>query len=346
MDLLRSRSQPCAHQSIGARRRLTLLSVLVVLFAAIDTPLIPAQRTENTQSAASQPEVAKLSADQVASIYYPQEMADPDGQAGQNYCAVSSEKSASGAPTTVFAAYIWGPDTNPGEIWVFQRQSNGDYRGSRVGDPNLMLSADRCDISVTDAGPAVGKVIEVTLWGNRNSSSFLFRWDGSRLATIGPVDRSADSRLIDAVVESWRLLPIFSGNAPGLEVHGGDPYDAIYRFDGRRYAFQARVAYSGVFRCLADACDATYETFRITRKMTGPFVLRVGNGELSGKGRVPAASVEINGVDMGELAPADGVTVFPAAKLAVGVNKIHIRPQPSTDGSVRTIYVLVEDHTK
>lgn len=355
MGLRRFRSR--SHPGQQFRNRRTVHCATVLLLAGMGMPMMLSQASSTTQAPPSHPAAATLSAEQIASTYYPQEMVDPDGQAGQNYCAVAYENAPDGAPATVLAVYPWGPVGNPGEIWVYQRQSDGDYRGKRIGDPKLALFADNCHISVTDAGPAVGKVIEVALSGNRNSSSFLFRWTGTELAEIGPTFQDSHEDLVEPALTNSGFAPIFPDGTlavidgpadPGFD----DPFEnefTIYHFDGRTYSPYARGLYMDEFySCLKPGCTESEGTFSIPRRSTGPYLLRVVNGDASGKNRVAGATIALNGRIVADLpSPVGGKTVIvkQLPRMVAGENKLTVRLKRLPGSSSGLVYVVIEDHT-
>ncbi|HTV15741.1 MAG TPA: hypothetical protein VME68_13560 [Acidobacteriaceae bacterium] len=361
MNLLRSLSVLYPHESIADRRSLRPLGIAITVLAAISTPLTLAQQSNNAQLAASRPEVAKLSADQVATAYYPEDMVDPDGQAGENYCAVAYENAADGAPATVFAVYPWGPPGKSGEMWEFSRQPSGDYQGRQVGDPKLDLNAsDRCNISVTDAGHNVGKVIEVALWGNRNSSSYLFRWDGTHLTTAGPVDLDPSGRWLDTDLNNMAFVPIFEDGALGvvsgpLDTGDSDEVDSdqhveLYRFDGKTYSFYATGLYMGEFSsCSSSSCGPDHAEFDVPKGSMGSLVLRIGNGDASGAKRVAGGIIALNGKVVAEIPGSAGgtrVTVRRLAHVAAGKNKLTVSLKRMPNSPFGLVYVVIEDHTK
>jgi len=106
---------------------------------------------------------------------------------GRHQCFAVYEIDPFGAPRTIVAAYSDGTEAR---IRVL-RARGGTFDVVAEPSPDLDLSGAWCDVSLADVDADGRKDVRVDFSVNRDTVSWLFRWDGQQLWNLTPMSETA-----------------------------------------------------------------------------------------------------------------------------------------------------------
>ncbi len=252
----------------------------------------------------------------------------PAAIASWQQCFAIYDASASGAPQTIVAAYTDGADAR---IRVLQARA-GTF--DVVAEPQgLELAGARCDVSLEDTDADGRKEIRVDFSVNRDTVSWLFRWDGQQLWNLTPTT--------DTAVRGYQVSSFVNGdlvdadNDGTKEIYVQPPSPrfpdepvlppVLYRLDGSRYVEEMRLVGMWEFTRETSTSRTTTVAVTLPQGARGPYMLRVVNGLPDGTARAAGAEVWVNEKEV--LSPTDvnnnvsvierRVTLLPENELAV-----------------------------
>ncbi len=232
--------------------------------------------------------------------FYPASLtAFPDEFGGREQCFAVYDAEPSGAPRTIVAAY-----TNHTEaaIRVLRR---GDAGFAVVAEPDsgLDLSGVRCEISLEDADGDGRKEVRVDFSVNRDTVSWLFRWDGKRLSNLTPTTSTAatgyqasgfvNGSLVD--VDNDRVKEVYV--QPEYPRFPGEPVlpARLYRLSGGHYVPAGRLV--GAWELVQETAAPYIATISFTTPQgaDGPYTVRLVSGLPDGSARPTSGRVSMNG---------------------------------------------------
>jgi hypothetical protein len=292
----------------------------------------------------------RVAADQaIVDRFFPQTPVNPDAPDYRSSCFGVYERAPDGSPLTIIAV---DPDAQH-EVLALRRQSNGQYISTEIAPEDFDFSALRCSVEFVDVDEDGRNEVEVLMSGvSGGDADFLFRWDGSQLISIGPTWE--EDSIEPSLYNAWFCNLYNDGTLAAVSLDGkveaGDVpiYTSIYRLKDGEYRFVTRSALTLIYSSRKPApgeVNPVSPSFTLEPESTGPYVLRVANGDCSGKHRASGAHISINGKELvgpSSLSSQVGELVVPISKLVPGTNAITVLVDGEPGAQIQ---VVVEDHT-
>ena len=289
-----------------------------------------------------QAEAAKIAS--IVDQFYPSYLIDPDYPKHRDSCAGIYDKAADGSPLTIFVVYPQMQSGIRGELLVLHRQSTGEYTSAKVAPSDFDFGAAFCEVDFVDVDGDGKEEVQISLPGTGTvSADFIFRWDGSHLISIGPTERSEWSTS-PSLNNPWFINLYDDGTLAAVSLDDFAPVEdaptptSIYRLEGGKYAFATHSALSFFF----SIGGPESKEFTLKPDSTGPYVLQIANGVVTGEERVSNARVSINGVEVASFSKEVGTKRVPLSNIVAGENTISV-DLVGKPGA--TIFFAVEDHT-
>jgi hypothetical protein len=286
----------------------------------------------------------------VASIveqFYPGSLDLPAGIGARHQCFAVYDADASGAPQTIVAAYTNGAEAR---IRVLRAKA-GTFDVVAEPQAGLDLSGVWCDVSLEDVDADGRKDIRVDFSVNRDTVSWLFRWDEKQLWNLTPT--------IDTAITGYQMSSFVNGDLADTDNDGtkeiyvqpehprfpDEPVlpAMLYRLSGNRYVEAMRLVGMWKFMSQTGTSETSTVSVTVPQAARGPYTLRVVNGLPDGTARATGAQVWINGKET--LSPTAfgnnvgvierGVTLLPQNELAV-----RLAGQPSSE-----IEIIIESES-
>jgi len=262
----------------------------------------------------------------------------------RHQCFAVYETDPFGAPRTIVAAYSDGTDAR---IRVL-RARGGTFDVIAEPSPDLFLFGAWCDVTLADVDADGRKDVRVDFSVNRDTVSWLFRWDGQLLWNLTPTRETAvggyqmssfvNGDLVDADNDGTKEIFV----QPASPQLSGEPLlpPVLYRLVGSRYVEAMRLVGMWNFSRETSTLGTDTVSVSVPPYARGPYTLRVVNGLPGGTARVMGAELRINGKEV--LSPADfdnNVGVIERAVTLLPENELTVRlvGQPSTE-----IQILIE----
>jgi hypothetical protein len=286
----------------------------------------------------------------VASIveqFYPGSLDLPAGIGARHQCFAVYDADASGAPQTIVAAYTNGAEAR---IRVLRAKA-GTFDVVAEPQAGLDLSGVWCDVSLEDVDADGRKDIRVDFSVNRDTVSWLFRWDEKQLWNLTPT--------IDTAITGYQMSSFVNGDLADTDNDGtkeiyiqpehprfpDEPVlpAKLYRLSGDRYVEAMPLVGMWKFMSQTGTSETSTISVIVPQAARGPYTLHVVNGLPDGTARATGAQVWINGKET--LSPTDsgnnvgvierGVTLLPQNELAV-----RLAGQPSSE-----IEIIIESES-
>ena len=268
----------------------------------------------------------------VASIveqFYPASLDLPAGIGSRQQCFAVYDTGASGAPQTIVAAYTNGTEARIRLL----RASAGTFDVVAEPSADLDLSGAWCDVSLDDVDADARREIRVDFSVNRDTVSWLFRWNGQQLWNLTPTTSTAiggyqrssfvNGELVDADNDGTKEIYV----QPAYPRFPDEPVlpAVLYKLSGDRYVDDMRLVGMWTFKLPTSTSETSTVSVTVPQGARGPYTLRVVNGLPDGTARAAGAEVWINGKKL--LSPIDfsnnvdvierAVTLLPDNELAV-----------------------------
>jgi hypothetical protein len=213
------------------------------------------------------------------------------------------------------------------------------------------LPGGACSIRFVDLELDRAPEIFVSFHGVRASVVWVFRWDGSTLVNLTPLqttgDRQASLLLTPVVYDlehrgSQRLVTVREVGMPPP----GQPMrtaGAVYRLGPRGLEPEKSVLAVAGFRGDVPAASNA-RSFRLAADSKPPFTVRVVNGDRGGQHRVAGASIRLNDVEVLGAADVHGATAALSTTLPrlPVTNRLDVALSGPPDGQ---LIVVIEDAT-
>jgi hypothetical protein len=282
----------------------------------------------------------------VASIveeFYPPSLDLPAGSgSSRQQCFAVYDADASARPQTIVAAYT---NSAEGRIRVLRARA-GTFDVVAEPEGGLDLSGVWCGVSLEDVDGDGRKEIRVDFTLNRDTVSWLFRWDGQQLWNLTPTTTTAiggyqissfvNGGLVDADDDGTKEIYV----QPRYPSFRDEPVlpAVLYRLSGNRYAEHMRLVGMWTFKPGSRASETSTVSVVIPQGARGPYTLRVVNGLPDGMARAAGAEVWINGKET--LSPVDfgnSVGVIERAVTLMPENELMVRLAGQFSGEIQII---------
>jgi hypothetical protein len=294
------------------------------------------------------PSCSSVSADtELALQYFPDELVSEftevvgsDVPVSRTVCALRADLDATGRPDYLVAAYSNGLT---GMVRVI----------SRTGVPSVVAQNERAPkmgsempfLSLIDVDRDGRPEIFVAYHTRQNVDGWLLRWRDRRLQHIGPLVTSAGmaEKLTQLHVPSLEdldgdgVLELFQ-NTSTVDDPGRLPAVRVFKLTPTGFAESGLYAWCGTYTRVAGAPTAFRDEFR--RPAEGDYVLQVASGDRTGKAKVSAATIVLNGKEV--VGPADfkrSERVFTVPVTLLDTNDLRVELQ-SAPGSELTLTVF------
>jgi hypothetical protein len=251
---------------------------------------------------AQQPSVSSI-----VEQFYPSSLTlFPDEIGPRQQCFAVYAADASGAPQTIVAAY-----TNSTEA-VIRVLRRGDTGFAVVAEPqaDLDLSGSQCDVVLEDVDADGRNEIRVDFSVNRDTVSWLFRWDGQSLRNLTPTGASITGYQMSRFVNA-DLVDVDHDGTKEIYVRPEHPRFSdgpvlpalLYRLSGDRYIEGPPLLGVWNFIETTNAPETSHMTVTVPQGARGPYTLRLLNGLADGTARIAAAQVWMNSQEI--FSPSD-----------------------------------------
>lgn len=265
-------------------------------------------------------------------------------------CFVVFDTLSSGAPRTIIAAYS---NDFEGTVQVLQVQSDGTFQV--IDEPaGFSFGGTRCTIDLADVDGDGINEIRVSFGSFRPpTSDWIFKWDGSHLHNIGPTSqprRGKQHSLLCStdfvnLFQDGTLQIVSVSSSPSPDDGSIETPNFLYRLSGGVFVLSSPVAYVRTFTRQKGAPAPVSDSFDLFTGSTGPYVVRISNGDARGNNRVSSADVAINSAEI--FGPSSfnqqvGTLSAPLNSLNARGNTVQVDLK-SSPGS--QITMVVEDHS-
>jgi hypothetical protein len=288
---------------------------------------------------------------QIVNQLFPPSLLSPPGGAlvDKTSCFVVYDRLPNGAPRTIIAAFSDGIN---GKVQAIQRQADGTYQV--IDEPsNLKLGGPHCTADLADLdGDGVNEVRVSFASFRVGTSDWIFKWDGSHLHNIGPTSTSKGSQR--SLLCSTDFVDVLHDGTLQILSVGGDPSpedghlthpNFLYHISEGSFVLSSPVVYVHTFSRDKGSPAQVNDSFDLFDGSTGPYVIRVSNGDSKGNNRASSADILINSTEV--FGPSSfnqqvGTLSATLSGLNASGNKVQVELQ-SAPGSQLTI--VVEDHS-
>jgi len=153
-----------------------------------------------------------------------------------------------------------------------------------------------CDVKLIDVNGDGANEIMAMLSAMHGAKAWIFRWSGSTLVNISPLETNANetfSRLVDPA-----FIDLYHDGTLQVLSAGGElePLE-VFRLQAGAYVYDKGILGAAQFTMGADP-RSNNMTFHLLADSTGPFTVRVVNGDRLGQQRVTGGSVQVNGTEV------------------------------------------------
>ena len=261
-------------------------------------------------------------------------------------------------------AVLEGSDDNPGMVLatytnraagavrVLARSAAGTWDVASESPEFLLLPGGRCGIRLVDLDFDGRPEALISFQATRAITTWVFRWDGSRLISLTPTQLARDgevSQLLSAF--TWDLdhmgpLRIIAERVVERPGPGQRPRNPafVYRLGPDGYEVENTVVAVMGFRADVDA-RSNLRPFRLIQDSEPPFTMRVINGERGGRSRVTGATIFINNRSVLDQRDVNAMTEFSSVPLPALLTENHLTASLTGPPEGRII-VLIEDSTQ
>jgi len=277
--------------------------------------------------------------------FYPADRLKPTTAAERQSCGAVLSDTA-GSPSAVIAGYT---TRSSGAIRILQRTEQGALAVTFDNPERWVLPGARCSIRLRDVDFDGRPEVFVSFHAARSSAGWVFKWDGSTLSSLTPV-RTVEGResslLMDPTIydldhqgpleiiaarDVERLGPGMRSRAPAF----------VYRLGASGFEVDGSLLVVAAYRGDVDP-QANSRSFRLLQDSTGPFRMRLVNGDRAGNHRVTGVTVTVNELTIVEPRDVTASTEFASAPVASLAVQNHITATLIGPADA-TLLVLLED---
>jgi len=242
--------------------------------------------------------------------FYPQSLLDKAEAEGPGRVPLSRKSAyavietfSDGNPQTIIAAYSNGLG---GAIRVIRADAARVF--SVAYEPTtLLLTGVDCQAELVDVeGDGVREVLISFRSFRGPSEDWILRWDGSQLRNLGPVEIESDGMQSSVLSDSGLLDLDHTGTLSLVTLTGpaslGDefpnPLPVVYKLEGGKFVLDRPLLFLSPFVRRTGQPETVAQSLFVPPVFSGPFVLKVINGERDGSRRVSSARIVLNGVEI------------------------------------------------
>ena len=237
---------------------------------------------------------------QVVDQFFPASFSDPrvsaDYRLQNQECFAVYDQLPDGTPKTIMAGYVSGLESS---ISVIQRQPSGNYQV--IYQPSgLTMDSAGCSVELHDVDGDGVQEVWYRFGGQRGEGNWVFKWDGSQLVNIGPT--SSNSRIGTwTQISNGMLLDVYHDGTQQIlstDATTGMPDlpDRLYRLSNGQYVLDSTLVTAFTFSRATGKPQTDLWPFNVIGPSTGPYVLKITNGDRGGAHRVTSGHILMNGI--------------------------------------------------
>ena len=289
---------------------------------------------------------AQQNIDQVIQQFYPATLQKPIPQYPgfpyqSHYCYAIYDRDTQGNARTVIAGY---GDGFEGTVRILQLQPAGNY--AVIADlQELTTAGGPCTINLQDVdGDGHNEIMFSPTVGVRSQeNNVILKWDGYQLTSMNPY--SGQGHFLNAsFLDQYHdgTLQVLSVDlSPSLP----DKPEHLYRLSNGQYALDSIALFSFDFHRGTRAPYADVRVVDPPPTSTGPYVLKITNGDRGGANRVTSGHILVNGTQI--FGPSDfGQQVeflsVPLTNIQPGDNTLSVELEGKPGSH---LIVLIQDQT-
>ena len=277
--------------------------------------------------------------------FYPADRLRPITTAERQSCAAALSGPAN-SPTAVVAGFT---SRSSGAIRLLRRTAQGALATAFDNPERWVLPGARCTIRLRDVDFDGRPEVFVSFHAVRSSAGWVFKWDGTTLSSLTPV-RTAEGResslLMDPTtydLDHQGPLEIIAARdverlGPGMRSHSPA---FVYRLGASGFEVDSSLLVVAAYRGDVDP-RANSRSFRLLQDSSGPFTMRLVNGDRDGNHRVTGVTVTVNELAIVEPRDVTASTEFASALVPSLAVQNHVTAT-LTGPPDATLLVLLED---
>ena len=224
--------------------------------------------------------------------HYPMTRLAPEDDDAKRECFAVRDVDAQGGPVRIVAGYT---DFSTAVVRVLTRTAPGRFRVTYETPREPRLDGTGCDITLLDFDGDGQRDVFVELALGRHSAGLVFRWKRNGLENVSPSD------LLNPFIVDIRhdgTLQVVAQGSDDRDRKEDEKRSApswLYRFADGRYVFDEPVLLVTQVS-VGDPEILTHLSLILAEDLSGPYVLRIVNGDAQKRRRVTGATVKLNGV--------------------------------------------------
>jgi len=274
--------------------------------------------------------------------FYPQQLIDPAYPSDRYSCFAVFQTTQDGQASIVIANYL----NVDGAIRILTRAANGTYNATE-GPQGLDTSGAQCSIELIDIdGDGRNEIHLSTSGATAATSDWIFQWDGSSLSTLNPTTQMGlkaisdlgNVQLVD-LYHDGTLAAYSVGQYPPPQDNRPDVPDSVFRLQNGRFQESATALCLGL--PVGDPSFPYELFFGLAKGSTGPYTLRVINGDSQGNHRA-SGQILLNGTVLTTLqSRSDAIYTIPIT--LASDNQVTV--EFATQYADSAMALVVEDNT-
>jgi hypothetical protein len=257
---------------------------------------------------------AQVNVQQVVDQFYPTDRLSPEDQASRRSCFAVDSVTANGAPDVIIAGYT---DMTSAAALAITRNAEGGYQVAYKVPQEYYMFGKECTVDLIDVDFDGQREIYLRFSGVRMSDAWLFKWNGLEMTNITPTQLISGTRGSEICANSpidlthTGPLKIVCSNIFGslaVDEAAERPMD-VYELTGPTYQVTSHLLTVWPFEIRGNP-GTQVAHFRKSVDSTGPYILRVINGDRTGSHRVSSGTITLNNVIIVEPSQLSAGTEF------------------------------------
>jgi hypothetical protein len=257
---------------------------------------------------------AQVNVQQVVDQFYPTDRLSPEDRASRRSCFAVYSVAANGAPDLIIAGYT---DMISAAALAITRNADGGYQVASKVPQEYDMFGNECTVELIDVDFDGRREIHLLFSGVRMSDAWLFKWDGLGMTNMTPTQLISGTRFSEIcgnspidLTHTGPLKIVCSNISGSTAVDEADerPMD-VYELTGPTYQIASHLLTVRPFEIRGNP-GPQFAYFRKVVDSTGPYILRVINGDRTGSNRVSSGTITLNNVIIVEPSQLSAGTEF------------------------------------
>jgi hypothetical protein len=234
----------------------------------------------------------------IVDAFYPERLT-PESAAARRSCYRVHSVTTEGQPSRIIAGYT---DESRAALRVLDRTAAGTFQVSFDSPSEPFLVGATCQITLIDFDSDGQLDLFVEFASGRGSQGWVYRWQGNEPVQVTPTYTSeghAFSSLgspyfLDTLHDGTLQIISRGSDAPQQGTSRVATAHALYRLLAAGYSQDRRVLLADDYMPSSNP-GLNVSTFYLVRGSTGPYRLRVINGDRLGQNRTSGGTITVNG---------------------------------------------------